>query len=156
MSARRATLYIEHSVLTFPGTASFEWRSEISSVFDRARVWFPLSVVLVGRDRLDLLMHQALHELGADRAAFGGVHSPHVAYMAAVAADRRSYPTDQIWLLSTTLNGSYPTHTRDAIDKLALHAQVRVLPVRSDVVTPLVADDLEEVLGSFARRSEER
>lgn len=156
MTIHRATLYIEHSVLAFPGTASHEWRSEVSSVLDRARVWFPLSVVLVGRTRLDPTLHQALHDLPADRAVFGGARGLATAYLSAVQLDRADHPADQLWLLSTSLHHGRPSSANAALDKLSLHAKVRVLGVRSDVVTPLVPDDLEEVFAAHARTLEER
>lgn len=156
MTARRATLYVEHSVLAFPGTASHEWRSEVSSVLDRARLWFPLDVVLVGRIRLDPTLHQALHEFPADRAVFGGARGLATAYLSAVQIDRADHPASQLWLLSTSLHHGRPASANAALDKLALHAKVRVLGVRSDVVTPLTSDDLEEVFAAHARTLEER
>jgi len=148
---RRATLYIESTVLAFPGTASHEWRSEVSSVLDRARIWFPLDVVLVGRTRLDPTLHQALHEFPADRAIFGGARGLATAYLGAIQLDRADHPADQLWLLSTSLHNGRPASANAAIDKLSLHARVRVLGVRSDVVTPLVSDDLEEVFVAHVR-----
>ncbi len=147
----RATLYLESTVLAFPGTATSAWRAEVASMLDRARHWFPLSVVLVGRSRLDPAMHAAFHDLAADRAVFGGARSNAPAFLGAVQLDRADHPADQLWLLSTSLRGRLPAHARDAIEKLSLHARVRVLPARDDVVTPVCADDIEEVLGGFAR-----
>lgn len=147
----RATLYVEHTVLTFPGTATVGWRSEIASALDRARTWFTLEVVLVGRDRLDPTLHAALHELEADRVIFGGARTPHTSFVNAVALDLRSNRVGQGWLLSTSLEGRLPPSARDSIEKMRLWASVRVLPVRSDVVTPLIADDLEEVFVRFVR-----
>ena len=152
----RATLYIESTVLSFPGTASVEWRAEVASALDLARTWFSLSVVLVGRTSLDPLMHQALHELNADRAVFGGARGLETAYTSAVQGDHSDHPASQIWLLSTSLRGRIPPPARDAIDKLGLRSTVRLLPARSDVVTPLVADDLVEVFAAYARTREER
>ncbi|WP_119698827.1 hypothetical protein [Microbacterium halotolerans] len=147
----RATLYVEHSVLAFPGTATVEWRSEIASVLDRARIWFNLDVVFAGRDRLDATLHAAVHELDADRAIFGGARAALTSFVGAVALDLRAHRVCQAWLLSTSLGGRIPSATQDSIEKMRLWARVRVLPVRSDVVTPVVADDLEEVFAGFAR-----
>ena len=152
----RATLYVEHSVLAFPGTASVEWRSEIASVLDRARVWFPLDVVLVGRIRLDATLHQALHDFPADRVIFGGARSLQTAYLSAVQLDRADHHADQLWLLSTSLHHGRTVYAQATLDTLALHAQVRVLGVRGDVVTPVAPDDLEEVFAAHARTLEER
>lgn len=147
----RATLYVEHTVLSFPGTATVTWRSEIASALDRARTWFTLEVVLVGRDRLDPMLHAALHELEADRVIFGGARTPHTSYVSAVALDLRAHRVRQAWLLSTSLEGRVPPSARESIEKMRLRATVRVLPARSDVVTPVIGDDLEEVFVGFVR-----
>lgn len=147
----RATIYIEHTVLSFPGTATVGWRSEIVSALDRARSWFDLDVVLVGRDRLDPALHDAVHELEADRVIFGGARAQHTSYVGAVALDLRPHRVRHAWLLTTSLAGRIPTATSDSIEKMRLWSHVRILPVRSDVVTPVVGDDLEEVFAGFVR-----
>lgn len=147
----RATLYVEWSVLTFPGTATVEWRSEIASTLDRARSWFSLEVVLVGRDRLDATLHSATHALEPARVIFGGARTPRSAFVGAVALDLRAHKVRTAWLLSTSLEGRVPPSAADSIEKMRLRSLVRILPVRSDVVTPVSADDLEEVFAGFVR-----
>lgn len=149
-----ATLYIEHGVLTFPGTASVEWRGDLASALARARTWFDLTVVLVGRHALYETLHDAIHELEPDRVIFGGSRAPHTAFVNAVQLDFASYRTGQAWLLSTSLATPEGRQVEPSIERMRLRASVRVLPVRSDLVTPLVADDLESVFASFARSLE--
>lgn len=150
-SRMRATIYIESSVLAFPGTATVEWRSEIASALDRARSWFDLSVVIVGRDRLDDALHAALHEFDPARAVFGGARIPHTAFVGAVALDLRAHQVRTAWLLCTSLGGRVPPSAAESVEKMRLRTNVRILPVRSDVVTPVSADDLEEVFAGFVR-----
>lgn len=150
-SFMRATIYIEWTVLTFPGTATTEWRSEFSSALDRARAWFSLDVVLVGRDHLDDMLHAAMHTLEPARVIFGGARTPHSAFVGAVALDMRAHQVRTAWLLSTSLEGRVSPSAAESVEKMRLRTNVRILPVRSDVVTPVSADDLEEVFAGFVR-----
>lgn len=147
----RGTLYIEWSVLTFPGTATPEWRSEVASMLDRARHWFSLEVVIVGRDRLDSTMHAAVHALEPDRVIFGGSRTPHTSFVGATALDLRAHKVRTAWLLSTSLEGRVPPSATESVEKMRLRTNVRILPVCSDFPTPVEADDLEEVFAGFVR-----
>lgn len=146
-----ATLYIESvPLLHMPGTASFEWREDMARAIDSARGWFDLQVILVGRKTLDPLTHAALHEWNSDRVVFGG--SSRLGFLDAVAVDLRDHPTEHAYVLSATMRGKLSATMSDRLAKLRLHRRVHILPYREDVVTPVVGDDLEEVLYAHRRK----
>lgn len=152
---RTATLYVDVAVLAFPGTASAPWRDEIAASLDRARVWMhpaELRVVLVGRDRLDPRTHDALHRWNANGVIFSGSRTaPDLGVVSAIALHRNENPVDAIWILSPSLAGRHRSVVTDRLSSLGLSARVRVLPVRDDVLTPFVADDLDELFSDFVR-----
>lgn len=148
-----ATLYIEvEPLLHMPGTASYEWREDFARALANGRDWLDLNVVLIGKHELDPIVHAAIHEWEVDRVLFGG-HT-RTGFLNAAGLDFGKHPVDQVWLLSTTL---YPRPDRahqDKLDKFRLHTRVRTLPVRDDVIQPIIGDDLVEVFAAFVRERE--
>ncbi len=148
-------LCVDVAALAFPGTASALWRDEIAASLDRARVWMhpaELRVVLVGRDRLAPHTHDALHRWNVDAAIFSGSRTaPDLGVVSAVAIHWNENPADVVWILSPSLAGRHRSVVTDRLSKLGMRARVRVLPVRDDVLTPFVADDLDELFSDFVR-----
>lgn len=146
-----ATLYVESvPLLHMPGTASFEWREDMARALDSARGWFDLQVVLVGRKELDPLTHAAIHEWNVERVVFGG--TSRRGFLDAVSADLHEHPVEHAYVLSTSMREKLTPTMNDRLAKMRLHRRVRILPYRDDVVTPVVGDDLEEVLHAHRRK----
>lgn len=147
-----ATLYVETTpLLHMPGTASFAWREEFGRALDAGRSWIDgFQIVLVGRNELDALTHAALHEWNADRVVFGS--NRRLGFLDAVGDDLHDHSTEHAYLLSATMREKLTPTMVDRLAKMRLHRRVRVLPYREDVVTPVVGDDLIEVLNTYRRK----